>query len=322
VAGDASAAKCRFKARLRFFLRVGVALLLAHYVNPLPGKDPIKIGTALRCIYCGNSAEPLGIEHAVPEAIGGGLLLTKATCPCGPKLTHGFEGAVTRQIFQQVRRQLGIKGKKRKRTPDEMLLPVFDRYTEDMSLARKVSIENHPSMLTIPRIKPLSRLGHHQELQMADGHALPVDFWHLTVDSKQRIERLKQQGHEGAWLLQNIEITPFFRLLAKIAHTCAVAALGYDGFDHLLIPGIRDDASLLDDLVGELPAFSQSLFPFDYRRGLHEVAVGINPDQPETLFVNIRLFSNLMRPTMPHFTPAYAIVAGTLTDQHRKKINF
>jgi hypothetical protein len=297
-------------------------LLLAHYINPLPGKNAVKIGASLRCIYCGNTTEPLGVEHAVPQAIGGGLLLTKATCPCGPKLTHGFEGAVTRQIFQQVRRQLGIKGKKRKRGPDEMLLPVFDRYTEDMSLARKVAIENHPSMLMIPRIKPLARLGLAQHFQVADGHPLPVDLWQLTADSHQRVERLKQDGQDGAWLLQNIEITPLFRLLAKIAHTCAIAALGYDGFDHILMPGIRDDASLLDNLVGELPAFSQSLFPFGYRQGLHEVAVGIIPDHPDIVFVNIRLFCNLMRPTMPHFTPAYAVVAGTLSDQQRKKIGF
>ena len=297
-------------------------MLLGHYVNPLPGEDPIKIGVALRCIYCGNTAEPLGVEHAIPEAIGGGLLLTKATCPCGPKLTHGFEGAVTRQIFQQVRRQLGIKGKKRKRTPDEMLLPVFDRYTEDMSLVRKVAIEDHPSVLTIPRIKPLARLGALQELQMADGHPLPVDFWQLTRDHDQRVERLKQRGHTGVWGLATIEITPFFKLLAKIAHTCAMAALGHDGFDPLLVAGIRGEAGLLDDLVGELPAFSPSLFPFGCRRGLHEVAVGIIHDHPDTVFVNIRLFSNLMRPTMPYFTPAYAVVAGRLTDRQREKLGF
>jgi hypothetical protein len=295
-------------------------LLLAHYINPLPGQTPIKMGTALRCIYCGNVAEPLGVEHAVPEAIGGGLLLTKATCPCGPQLTHGFEGTVTRQIFQQVRRQLGIKGKKRKRRQEDFLLPVFDRFTEDMSLARKVTIDKHPSVLTIPRIKPLARLGLDQQFQMADGHALSVDLWELTADSDQRIKRLKQDGHEGAWLLGTIEITPFFRLLAKIAHTCAIATLGYNGFDHILMPGIRTDAGLLDDLVGELPAFSRSLFPFGYRQGLHEVAVGLVSTHPKAVFVNIRLFSNLMRPTMPYFTPTYAVVAGTLTDQQHEKI--
>jgi hypothetical protein len=130
---------------------------------------------------------------------------------------------------------------------------------------------------------------------------------------------LKSQGAKGVWGGGQIETTPLFKLLAKIAHTCAVAALGYDGFDHALIPGIRDESSSLDNLVGELPAFSHSLFPFGYRRGLHEVAVGLIPEHPGLVFVNIRLFSNLMRSVMPYFTPTYAVIAGSLNNEYSEK---
>jgi hypothetical protein len=156
-------------------------LLLAHYVNPLPGEDPIKIGEALRCIYCGSSSSPdkrLGVEHAIPEGLGGGLLLEAATCPCGPKLTHAFEGKVINQIFHQLRRQLKIKGKKRKRSPEEMLLPIYEEFMEhhDPARARKVSIDDHPSVLTIPRIRALSILGREQYFPTVEGKPYRLIF--------------------------------------------------------------------------------------------------------------------------------------------------
>jgi hypothetical protein len=108
----------------------------------------------------------------------------KATCPCGPKLTHGFEGTVTREIFQQVRRQSGVKGKKRKRGADAFLLPVYEKFAEpfDVAPSRKVSIDDHPSMLFIPRIQPLKRLGTQQSFQVMEGKPVPFDLWQPVPD--------------------------------------------------------------------------------------------------------------------------------------------
>jgi hypothetical protein len=323
VTSNASAAQGDLETQLRFFRAKGFDLLLAHYINPLPGRDVIKIGTAERCIYCGCENEPLWTEHVIPEAIGGGLLLLKATCPCGPKRTHGFEGKVTNQIFQQMRRQLGIKGKKRKRSPESLLLPVYDKFIEpfDPTLARKVAIEDHPSMLLIPRIQILKRLGSGQMFQAVKGTPLPMDIWDLVPDSKQRTDRMREAGAPGSWLLQNVEIDPLLRLLAKIAHAAAIARLGYDGFNHLLVDIISGVMSGAMELVGELPGSAPSLFPFGPRRGLHEVAVGLHKEgSAEFVLVHIRLFSNLMRPQLPFFTPAYAVIAGTLTSEQRERI--
>jgi hypothetical protein len=289
-------------------------MLLAHYVNPLPGNSPIKIGTTSRCIYCGRPDEPRGIEHAIPEAIGGGLLLMNATCPCGPKLTHGFEGTVTREIFQQVRRQSGIKGKKRKRGADAFLLTVHEKFAEpfDVAPARKVSIDDHPSMLFIPRLQPLKRLGTQQLLQVMEGKPVPFDLWQLVPDIDQRVKRLKETGSSGSWMLQTVQIDPLLRLLAKIAHTAAIACLGYEGFEHFLVELISGDMSRAAELVGELPAEAPSLFPFGYRQGLHEVAVGLHYEEGNCfVLAHIRLFSNLFRGQSPFFTPAYAVIAGT-----------
>jgi hypothetical protein len=111
------------------------------------------------------------------------------------------------------------------------------------------------------------------------------------------------------------------RLLAKIAHAAAIGRLGYDGFNHLLVNTISGVMSGAMELVGELPGTAPSLFPFGPRQGLHEVAVGLHKEGPtEFVLVHIRLFSNLMRPQLPYFTPAYAVIAGSLTSEQRERI--
>jgi hypothetical protein len=113
-------------------------------------------------------AEDLGEEHIIPETLGGGLILEKATCPCGSQRTHGFEGKVADQIYRQLKKQMKIRGKRRKRRPEELMLKVHEKFADpfDSAPIRYVEIDDHPSMLTIPRIKPLAALGSGQFLQV------------------------------------------------------------------------------------------------------------------------------------------------------------
>jgi hypothetical protein len=256
------------------------------------------------------------LEHIIPEAIGGGLLLPKATCPCGPERTHGFEGKVTNQIFQGLRRQLRIRGKKRKRKPDELLLSVQEEFADPFSLAttRKVEIPDHPSMLLIPRIRPLPMLGTSQMFQVLDGHNIPIDIWKLVPDWNERVERLKKRTSKSVWQLSQVEIDPLLRLLAKIAHASAIATLGYAGFNNLILGIINGDMRGASELIGELPGESAGLLPSShYLKGLHQIAVGSHEHgNVQYVLAHIRLFSNLFRGELPYFTPSYVIVVGTL----------
>ena len=249
--------------------------------------------------------------------MGGGIFLPKATCPCGPERTHGFEGKVVNQIFQGLRRQLGIKGKKRKRKPDELLLSVQDEFADPFNLARtrKVEIKDHPSMLLIPQLRTLPRMGTMQLFQAPDGRPIPIDIWKLVPDWNNRVERLKKtSGTNKVWQLSQVEIDPLLRLLAKIAHASAVAAFGFAGFRHSLIDIISGDMSGASDLIGELPGESPGLLPpSHFLRGLHQIAVGTHEnDKERSVLVHVRLFSNLFRRELPYFTPSYMIVAGTI----------
>jgi hypothetical protein len=208
--------------------------LLAHYINPLPGAAPIRLDAIGKCIYCGNEDGPLDREHIIPESMGGGLILPRATCPCGPKRTHGFEGKVVNQVFQETRRQLGIRGKKRKRTADELLLSVQEGFADPFNLAttRKVEIKDHPSMLIIPRIRPLPMLGTSQLLSEVDGQIIPFDFWNLVPDDRERIDRLKQQGAKGVW-----------RLVGRPRHDSGKSAGCGSGPQAVMVPSVNQLAA-------------------------------------------------------------------------------
>jgi hypothetical protein len=269
------------------------------------------------CIYCGAKDQPLHEEHIIPEAIGGGLVLPSATCRCGLERTHGFEGRVTNQIFQDIRRQMGIKGKKRKRHPDELRkLPIQESFADPIHLApaRKVELKDHPSTLIIPRIQPLSALGKNQLLSQMDGKQVPIDFWILVPDAKERADRLKKEGAKGVWQLKQIEINLILRLLAKMAHASAVATMGPRRFKYQLIDVISGKMEGANSLIGELPAEAQGLLPPALCRfGLHQIAVGhYDYNSSRQVLVHMHLFSGLFRPQPPFTTPHCAVLAGAI----------
>jgi hypothetical protein len=163
-------------------------------------------------------------------------------------------------------------------------------------------------------------LGTSQLLSEVDGQIIPFDFWNLVPDDRERIDRLKQQGAKGVWRLGNFEADALFRLLAKVAHASAVAALGVGGFEAQFVDIISGDMSRGNELVGELPGESAGLLPSShYLQGLHQIAVGLHEaGGVRYVLVHIRLFSNLLRgPKIrfsaawpPYFTPSYAVIAG------------
>lgn len=304
-------------------------MLLRHFVNSLPNSPAVAVGIANRCIYCGETTRRLDEEHIIPESLGGRLILAKATCPCGPKKTHAFEGKVVEQIYQPIRRQLGIRGKRRKRPPTALMLRIYEKFADPFNLAplRHVAPEQHPSLLLIPRIKPLASLGSIQCLQVLDGHRMPVDIWNLVPNYNERVKNLQHGGIQTPWMLNTVEITPLFKLLAKIGHAAAVATLGYDGFAPLLLDFISGDAAAdwpAGAFIGEHPWEDRGLLPFDYPRGLHQIAVGIRDiDGVHYVAAHIRLFSNLIRPlrleiTFSFLTPSYSVFAGTLSEAQFK----
>jgi hypothetical protein len=288
-------------------------VLLRHFVNPLPGAPKVTLPAADRCIYCGTQDGPLSDEHIIPESIGGKLVLPRAACPCGEEMTHGFEGKVVRQVFQQARRQFGIRGKRRRRSADSEFLPLYDASDgqDDRPPSKKLHPEDHPSMLVLPHWNPPTLLGTRILAHGEKDSPFPADVWHLFDTGR---------GLRGLNIFE-IEQIPFYRFLAKIAHSACVAHLGFGGFTHFLVPIIRGNMERGIELIGETPAEWSGLLPFSFPRGLHEIAVGTHRT-PETTYVvvQLRFFSTLLR-VRPAYTGlwvrylpiTYAAIAGSIS---------
>src|SRR5947207_38285 len=70
---------------------------------------PAVFGPVNRCIYCGKEPPiPLTREHILPQGLGGGIILLKASCGCCQKITSDFETATLRNMYLPYRFRVGL----------------------------------------------------------------------------------------------------------------------------------------------------------------------------------------------------------------------
>lgn len=243
-----------------------------------------------KCIYCGvdGSGEPLGLEHVIPESLGGTLELPGASCRACEAITGAFEGKNVTRLFQIVRKQLRFPRKRRGRK---------DRVRQGSELfpvtidGRKVdlSVQECPGFLVSFLFEvPTALLGIAPTLEPFVGR---IEIRKL-LDFNERLNKLQeiygQQVEVNFPVSGNSEEVG--RLLAKIGHAYAAAELGINAFRPFLLEIIRGgDTYLLRHLVGSAAGPSEPAGD-----DLHEIEI-----VPPSLFgsgklvvVKIRLFAN------------------------------
>ena len=100
-------------------------------MTPAPSTIP-KLPPVGRCIYC-LSTEGLTNEHIMPIALGGKLVLPKASCEPCRRITSEFERIVTRQMYWPLRLSLGLLGspKHKRERPTHWKTIIIDGERED-----------------------------------------------------------------------------------------------------------------------------------------------------------------------------------------------
>lgn len=247
-----------------------------------------------RCIYCTHeNTTDLSREHVIPLALGGGLILRKATCPKHRTITGSFENILT-ESFGAFRHAYNLPSRRRKERPDHYSL-TFDRGKGHET--KKLPIDDHPAHLILPRFAELPGV-------IGDGkmRLTPIESF-LTFTSKGRLLRAAKHYNPTRDTLIRVEFSfpDFLRMLAKIAHGIAVAEFefGYEPDLVELIEGIglnysgyvigRGVADLASPKEGAGHAYKCDLYAYG----------------PFTLIlVSIRLFAGIDR------TPTYTLVAG------------
>jgi hypothetical protein len=201
-----------------------------------------------RCIYCGMTPSPefLSDEHIVPLGLNGNLVLPKASCfECGRVTGTVIEQEILRKMFIDIRTHDQMRTRRPKDRPKKLRVGLFRR---DKSFEKweNVPVLDHPFALCLPNFGvPTELTGgpHHDKFEM-DGIGLyaPAEFKH-------RLDRLGA----GAAYVQMFHPEMFCRMLAKLAHSYAIAELGFGGFEPFLPDVILGRTPSISRFVGGFP---------------------------------------------------------------------
>ena len=253
------------------------------------------------CIYR-RAGEPehegrLTDEHIIAESVGGTLVLEAASCPACAGETHAFEGHAfdpLRPLRQQLGFPMSRETKRRIKTKGE------DNFIVKADGKKiKVPMSEFPA-LAIHLAFPMPGILINQPM---DDRALGggIHAIELTPGFGERFNRLRAKlrareiqilGVEAAAQRQNQN--DYGRMLAKVAHSYAVAELGLGNFRPFLLDIIHNKSPLnLSHYIGS------SIGKPDEPTDLHEIGFArrgmIGAD--ELVIVKVRLFASLQGQT-------------------------
>jgi len=259
-----------------------------------------------QCIYCdakeyrqGNTIVKLGDEHIIPAAFQGNLELPEASCQKCERITSRVETHCIEQMVRNTREHLGLRARRHKR--NRTVLPVsVDRGSGAETV--RVPVSEHPAALFMFSFDPPRLL-----LGLPDaegGFAGRVTIRPMAADLGLRADRLGGKVnliHRGGF-----DAPTFGRMLAKIAHSFAVAELGLGGFRPLLKEAILGKpVRHLSQLVGG--AFA----PESAGTERNEISISLlSAVHRDYHVVSLRLFADLDMPN-------YLIIAGEPLSQEQ-----
>lgn len=250
------------------------------------------------CIYCGRRSGKITEEHIIPFGLAANsLVLPKASCRVCQEATRDFETVWLRHMWWPFRTRIGAPSAKKVR-PDNFTLRRFKADTPgaDATALRPVSVEqvkpkDFPLVYTAFKFQPPGILVGRPDSEPAD-----YEIWVRGEDLKKYTPNTGDAVELGIANPQS-----FSRMLAKIAHSFAVAEVGEEAFTPLLTNFIRgeDGFPILRWLGGDREPHPSTL-------PLHQISrsTGIVGDT-RYLIVGIRLFCFMG-------TPRYYAVVGTI----------
>lgn len=250
------------------------------------------------CIYCGqHEANGLRREHIIPIGLGSGLILRKASCLKCQKITGDFEATCMKKSFFSFRYHFDLI-----RHTDEIpeKVPFHLLSLNDDATIPYLTPDKLPNFLPLPLV--------HMPPGMISGRppGFPSPFT-LQIFGKDLSlkESLEKQGQFKS-IEKLFDVISFMRMLAKIAHSFAVAELGLNGFGPELTEFIRTGwPPLAGFYIGNGSAIH---VPITNDHTLHQVAwAPVQWGHQWLVAVRIRLFAGFGP------TPIYMAIAGPLT---------
>ncbi len=266
----------------------------------LPKQTLKKYQSPGKCIYCGKK-EDLSDEHIIPYALGGNLILEKSSCPKCAAKTSGFELTCLRTMYGPLRLLYGLPTRRPQKRPKK--LPLKVKFSPDETEHQIVMMdqEKYPFIITFPYFEKLGIINGDQIHQ--SGGPKSKRFWIKGASPYHSFHGLMRQL---LYELKAYEVFPeskadvpaFCKLLAKIAHSFAVAEIGLSKFNSFLEPIIVEEQ--LSHCMHYIGSMGNNEPPENI---LHDLKV-LELNNINAIFIKIRLLCKLG-------TPTYIVAVGT-----------
>ena len=194
-----------------------------------------------RCIYCNSNDDDLRREHIIPFGLGGQVVLPRSSCRKCEVITGRIEQIALRGMLGRLRLRLGLPSRRKKVRPNT--LPITFVGPDGTSSSHHIRVEEYPQYLVTFLMLPPGIL-----MKRAPEET-------ITVEPRLIVTRKGDEGPANWRTSVRIQPWAYLRMLTKIAHSYAVAELGWEAFHQFapLLPDvILEKSNLVSHVIGRV----------------------------------------------------------------------
>lgn len=267
----------------------------------MQGRIMNSVAPVNKCIYCGTTEKPLTDEHTIAYGLNGTLVLRKASCLDCNKITGLFEEQVLRGFTREARIALGMRTRRRDKTPKTFPLGIVKG---DRETIIHVPANEQFVVLPLPLFEELALLKGkipNPSENYKEGIA-PTGFVTIWLGDPEEIRR--RHDADRIFAVHKVDHIAFAKMLAKIGYCQAVAQFGLDAFQEVyVLPAILGQ---LND-IGRWVSSSNIVMKAEVGIGHQIWSVRFKRVEAATpselILTHIHLFAHLN-------SPAYTVIVG------------
>lgn len=193
------------------------------------------------CIYCGATGD-LTDEHIIPFSLAGIMIFRDASCRACAKITHAFEYTCGRRVFGDFRMRHKLPTRRKKDRPTH--IAIGTKLPDGQKGVAAIPVEEYPAPTMVYAFGQANLLAGFRP-------GTGIFKWEALIISSHEEMTAAQKKYNWDTITKLTALPKeYARMLAKIAHSFAVAHLGLDSFRPLAVDVILGESHDFGDVVG------------------------------------------------------------------------